>query len=1620
MSSIPTPPDANGNPLIALAVAVIYAILYVLQGVRYGVSLLTIGIPSCIVRMLQYSLTISLGFPHLLALFAGVLLALFFLIRYRYLTRYAQLKESALPPPSPPALASRLLPLDGDGLGLPDSRSQASSFHNYLDDFLSAIRIFGYLEKPVFHELSRHLQTRRLAAGDTLEIGGGEFWCVVEGKVQVFAPDASSQGTPTHSSDTNSPTRPSFNGYHLLNEVSTGGTLSSLFSILSLFTEDIKLSWKSSEDDEDDEEQIFEGAAEQSSAKLRVRRANSDVSQLGPDSIGIRSMDSTSLPESIDGHGDSNVPKPCPERSSSIDVGETVRGREGIFTSTPLPVSSTEPPSPRRSQSLRSSPRLNSATNLLSAQSEHLRSSIPRKGGIEMGSKALKGTIARATEDTTLAVIPAAAFRKLTRKFPKASGTVVQVVLERFSRVTFMTAHKYLGLTREILQTESSLNLLVTHPLPRSFYTGGGMQALRARFQPEALAKGSIHYDSLKSSPNARVSSKDYFNYVPASPTVKAPSLPAMTPKPLSPITHKTYLGQTATTSTKNERHDGAASPLDEIRDKVPSSSLSPATAMSADASFRHASPFIRRTSAMRQQVAAGDLAMSVHNLPDESGQAYYRPTAITPGLSKMDTWQRRYSSSWNLNDLPHADGQPVDPQGDDKSLLNETFDLKEAVLNSIAKSIGLYQESESNSDMIARSSMAPSVSALSTPNSPMFPPNGGTPLQGSTRSRPPHFGNVLDLINASAQNEGVIGGMLREAAFNSRPDDEASSISMSFHDSQGGASGGDRKIMKDLERHVEILFFKKGSVLVKEGERSPGLYYVIDGFLETSLPFRSTNSNQENPNSTPGSKHRQSSFGSSNERPFKTALGLDTSKGKELNDGCKEDEALFTVKPGGIAGYLSSLCCTDSYVDITAKTDCFVGFLPHHTLERIIERRPIVLLTLAKRLLSLLSPLVLHIDAALDWQQLNAGQVLYEKGDKSTDFYIVINGRLRAFTEKDDNMHVLREYGQNDSIGELDVITAVDRSETVHAIRDSELVRIPAALFDAISIKHPETTVQFMRLIAGRVRRALGDEMNGRVPGLPTTDMNLKTVCILGSTRNVPVAQFAGKLKNALEEIGASTSYLDQGTVMRHLGRHAFARIGKLKVAGWLADQEQHYRTVLYVADSPPASQWTLTCIRQADLVLVVSMGDDPSLGEYEKLLLATKTTARKELILLHDERTVAPGSTRQWLSNRPWIQTHYHVELPGVVTPARPIPPVHDAAAIAAFKHLREQVETRIKKYRGLRPFTRPRRPPHMNDFARIARRLCGQQIGLVLGGGGARGISHIGMLQALEEFGIPIDAIGGCSIGSFVGGLYARETDLLETAGRTKQFSGRMGSMWRILSDVTYPFVSYTTGHEFNRGIYKAFYNTHIEDFWIPFFANSTNITHSRMEVHRTGYAWRYVRASMTLAGLLPPLSDNGNLLVDGGYMDNTPIQPLRENGIRDIIVVDVGSVDDTSPRDYGDSVSGWWIFFNRFNPFYERRVLSMTEISSRLTYVSSVKTLEGVKATPGCHYIAMPVQQFDTLGGFKRFSEVMEIGLKAGRETLKKWKEEGKLPTGLVDEAKGSKAVQRGYRLRRMSI
>jgi lysophospholipid hydrolase len=108
---------------------------------------------------------------------------------------------------------------------------------------------------------------------------------------------------------------------------------------------------------------------------------------------------------------------------------------------------------------------------------------------------------------------------------------------------------------------------------------------------------------------------------------------------------------------------------------------------------------------------------------------------------------------------------------------------------------------------------------------------------------------------------------------------------------------------------------------------------------------------------------------------------------------------------------------------------------------------------------------------------------------------------------------------------------------------------------------------------------------MNAQSRNVPSElgyNNNLKTVAVLPVSRNVPIDAFARKLQSALEGIGAKTSYLNQASISGQLGRHAFTRMGKLKAAEWLADLEQRYRTVLYVADSPVNSSWTQTCIRQ------------------------------------------------------------------------------------------------------------------------------------------------------------------------------------------------------------------------------------------------------------------------------------------------------------------------------------------------------------------------------------------------------------------------------------------------------
>ena len=388
-----------------------------------------------------------------------------------------------------------------------------------------------------------------------------------------------------------------------------------------------------------------------------------------------------------------------------------------------------------------------------------------------------------------------------------------------------------------------------------------------------------------------------------------------------------------------------------------------------------------------------------------------------------------------------------------------------------------------------------------------------------------------------------------------------------------------------ELKDEIEIVFFPKGSVLVEQGERNPGLYYVVDGFLDVSVPVddKSDPAFLGNPYHGSTMKRADETFTPLARTRTESSRASGSGGAPNVTDSKRRKPAsrqsLALIKPGGIAGYIGTISSYRSFIDVVAKTDVYVGFLPRSALERIVEKYPVVLLTMAKRLTSLLPRLILHIDFALEWVQVNAGQVIYHQGDDSDAIYIVLNGRLRLVqnTDEEAKMKVIGEYGQGESVGELEVMTESARPATLHAIRDTELAKFPKTLFNSLAQEHPGITIKISKIIASRMRALVEDPVfvqgkektSGATNNKVSSTINLRTVAILPVTAGVPVVEFGSRLMNALTQIGApnGVTSLNQAAIFNHLGRHAFSRMGKLKLSQYLADLEEKYGLVLYVA---------------------------------------------------------------------------------------------------------------------------------------------------------------------------------------------------------------------------------------------------------------------------------------------------------------------------------------------------------------------------------------------------------------------------------------------------------------------
>ncbi len=573
------------------------------------------------------------------------------------------------------------------------------------------------------------------------------------------------------------------------------------------------------------------------------------------------------------------------------------------------------------------------------------------------------------------------------------------------------------------------------------------------------------------------------------------------------------------------------------------------------------------------------------------------------------------------------------------------------------------------------------------------------------------------------------------------------------------------------------------------------------------------------------------------------------------------------------------------------------------------------------------------ELQADAEWVALRGGDILFRRGDPGNAAYTVLSGRLRVIDDTAGE-RALNEIGAGEILGEMALLSSARRSATVLAVRDSLLARLPAAAFHRLIERQPAVLRRISALLVDRLRHQ--SATSGRVRPV------VRTLAVVPAGADPDAAELARRLAEALALRG-STLHLDARRVDRALGqgiaRGAQEDPAAPRLVQWLNEQELAHQFVLYEAD-PLFSSWTERAVRQADhVVFVANAAATPEPGEAERGLHArwrSERAPRRSLVLLRDPGVPAPRSTAAFLAVRE-VDCHYHVSM--------------DRA----------------------------------EDFARLARCLIGTGIGLVLGGGGARGFAHLGVLRALAEADVPVDWVGGTSVGAIIAALVAQRLSPGEAFDRCKEH-------FSALKDPTFPVVALLAGRRIRTKLERVFGAIAIEDLALPYLCVSTNLSRAAQTVHERGPLVRAIRASIALPGVLPPVSLGEDLHVDGGLVNNLPIDVMAAKPeIGTVLAVDVSAeVEMRSPPGRELDVSGWRMLWERIHPGAARsEVPSIMSLLTRSALVASVYWARERRAAEAASlYLRIPVADLRLLA-FERIDEIVARGYEAARGAIRSW-------------------------------
>ncbi|MEO8494138.1 MAG: cyclic nucleotide-binding and patatin-like phospholipase domain-containing protein, partial [Planctomycetota bacterium] len=729
-----------------------------------------------------------------------------------------------------------------------------------------------------------------------------------------------------------------------------------------------------------------------------------------------------------------------------------------------------------------------------------------------------------------------------------------------------------------------------------------------------------------------------------------------------------------------------------------------------------------------------------------------------------------------------------------------------------------------------------------------------------------------------------------------------------------------DRSHLDEVQDDLSWIGLSQGETLFHEGDTVDAFFFVTSGLLEVSTIQVDQDGNLDN------------------NRLVLAQIGPGSTIGEmQILTGGVRSATVSAAQPSGLvkfpkAAFDRFLAKDQHVVDALAKT-----IMPLLYRDQMVDVLPKLFGELDDNMLR-------DLEAKMSWRSLRRGDLLCYQGEPSDSFYIIISGRMQVLIKDlSGKSRNVTDMAQGESVGEMGVFTGEPRSATIIASRDSELLEFSREEFEDLTRRYPELMRRMTRLLIDRMQRI---NRQSRVKNLSSN------VLLAPASDGVSLGEFASQLYDALQAAGVDRTegmqpclLLTSQEVDRLLGMPGISQASErrpddLRLRSWLSEQEKKYAVILLQADTT-VTNWTKRCIRNADEIMYVAdAAREPAktvVVREVQIEEAKHAERRFALVLIHDGEQ-RPQGTIHWLE------------------------------AVDLARHLLR---------RGGRGRHFHIRRQKTSDYQRLARYVSGREVGLVLSGGGARGFAHVGCIRAMHELGIPIDMIGGVSMGSLVSAAYACDPEHFEETINTVE-----SQLKGVLFDVTVPIVAIARGERFDRRLRGWFgAETRIEDLWMPYFCVSSNLTEAQIVVHEAGPLWWSVRASGTLPGLTSPVVYEDNLLFDGCLLDNLPMDVMRERmGRATVIAIDVVPPHDLKVK-FPDvqSPSGWWLLWKRLNPF--TKTVALPNIVSILHRAGELGSVYGrqklIDQKIADRYIRPPVDHIK-IADFSGIAEARQIG------------------------------------------